>query len=266
MRPDGPRRSDLEAQSTFYERPVSEYIPAHRHARCYNLHIINITCAPSDEFGLGDKLLRACGLRSVASVALLVLLIGLAISNVLMQRLSADYEGRARYILVPDIVIHRQSSKPVLTVSPPGLTKDTEFLQRSALQASSAPPGSRNIRSAFDPASPQPVSAEDLAVIPPSFSKQPTPTSLGQSMARWDMRDEAAPGIMVQSPNAAPSSGKTSTSAPAKKTVRHAKVTSKKKGSPAEAFFRSIRRLLMPPNGDKPQKKARSATARSSSD
>lgn len=225
-----------------------------RHACCYNPHIININCAPSDDFGFGDKFLRACGLRSVASVALLVLLVGLAISNLLMQRFSADYEGRARYILVPEIVTARPASKPALAASPPAPTIEIQPLQMSGSQMSNTPLGSRKVQSAFDPASSQIVSAQDLAAVRLSLSKLPTTASFAESLAPWDTSDEAISGMTVQSP--APSSGKPeiSASARAKKAVRHAKNTRKKKSSPTEAFFRSIRRLLTPPSGDKPQK------------
>jgi len=249
-----------------------------RHACCYNFHIDKIIYAPAEEAGLSDKIFRACGLRSASSVVLLVLLIGLGVTNLLMRGLSADYERRVRYVLVPDARANRPRPIPSiggLSVAAAHHATGTQVDgSSSALDSSKGVIGKSLIGSPFDPASSQSISAETFGIrslgsdnrIEAGFGEPFDRSGSREGMPRGLSLDAPAVKFSALSPYAAkykPSAkqkGKTSAS----KTARTRKVKQKKKVSPVDAIFRSIRRILLPPEGNK-SSKARSAKARKNS-
>ncbi len=248
-----------------------------RHACCYNFHIDKIIYAPREEAGLSDKILRACGLRSASSVVLLVLLIGLGVTNLLMRGLSADYERRVRYVLVPDAHANRPRPVPSTgggSVAAPHATGTQVDGSSSPLDSSQGVIGKSLIRNPFDPASSQSISAEAFGIrslgsdnrIEAGFGEPFDRSRSREGMPRGLSLDAPAVKFSVLSPYGAkyePSAkqkGKTSAS----KTARTRKVKQKKKVSPVDALFRSIRRILLPPEGNKSSKE-RSAKARRNS-
>ncbi len=125
----------------------------------------------------------------------------------------------------------------------------------------------------FDPASSQSISAETFGIR--SFgSDNRIEAGFGEPFDRSRSREGMPRGLSLDAPvkfsvlspygaKYEPSpkqKGKTSAS----KAARTRKVKQKKKVSPVDAFFRSIRRILLPPEGNKSSKE-RSAKARRNS-
>ena len=284
LRPQSPDAPRLKTQkpfaapwANFVSAPGRTGIGRWRHACCYNFHIHKIIYAPAEEAGLSDKILRACGLRSASSVVLLVLLIGLGVTNLLMRRLSADYERRVRYVLVPDARANRPRPVPSTggrSVAAPHATGTQVDGNSSALDSSQGVFGKSLIGNPFDPASSQSISAETFGIrsfgsdnrIEAGFGEPFDRSRIREGMPRGLSLDAPAVKFSVLSPYGAkyePSAkqkGKTSAS----KTARTRKVQQQKKVSPVDALFRSIRRILLPPEGNK-SSKARSAKARRTS-
>ncbi len=251
-----------------------------RHACCYNCHIDKVIYVPEEGGALSDKILRACGLRSAASVVLLVLLIGLGVTNLLMQHLSADYDRRARYILVPDVRANRAPPGPStggLSVAAHRPTGTQVGGSSAALESSKLVIGKSVIGSPFDPASPESISAETFGIHFLGSDDQ-IEAGFGEPFDRSRSRERVPRGLSLDGPAvklsalspleaqyspSAKQKGKTSASA--SKTTRTRKVKQTKKVSPVDAFFRSIARILLPAKTDK-RSKARSAKARNSAD
>ncbi|MBA3882251.1 MAG: hypothetical protein H0X73_05900 [Chthoniobacterales bacterium] len=243
----------------------------------YNFHIDKLFYAPDEDGGLTDRILWACGLRSVASVVLLVLLVGLGITSLLMQRVSADYDRPVRYVLVPDVRPNRSSTVPSarfgLSVAASYET-GTELEENSAaLELSKSLIDSMLKGSAFDPASTRSISAGTFGIHFLSFYNRIEP-GFGEPFDRSQNRKGVPRNLSLDAPvvnfalspfgtqytSSSKEKRKPSTSA---KTARTRHVKQKKKVSPLDAFFRSIRRFLQPEDGDKPTK-ARSAKTRNS--
>ncbi len=211
---------------------------------------------------------------------LLVLLIGLGVTNLLMRGLSADYERRVRYVLVPDGRLNRVtplSATGGVSAAPhhPVVT-DVEG-SPAPLESSEPVIGKLVIASAFDPASPQSISAETFGIhslaavdrIEAGFGEPFDHSRSRESVPRGPSLDAPAVKFSALSPFGAQyalsAKQKGKRSASGSTAARSRKVKQKKTVSPVDAFFRSIARILLPAKADK-RSKARSAKARNSAD
>lgn len=195
-----------------------------------------------------------------------------------MRALSADFERRARYVLVPNARIHR----PPPVHSAGGLAVQAHQATRrqgadSSVVSDLSKPvaGKLAIGSPFDPASPQAIFAETFGIR--SFvSDYRIETGFGEPFDRSRSRGEMlrgssldAPAVKFSSLSPYPAkfepSAKQKAKSSAPKAARTRKVKQKQKTSPVDALFRSIRRILAPPQGNKPGK-SRSAKPRTSAD
>ena len=177
-------------------------------------------------------------------MVLLVLLIGLGVTNLLMRGLSADYEQRVRYVLVPDA--HANRPRPV---------PSTGGRSVAAPHATGTQAETFGIRS---------FGSDNRieAGFGEPFDRSPSREGMPQGLSL----DAPPVKFSVLSPYGAKydPSAKQKGKTPASKTARTRKVKQKKKVSPVDALFRSIRRILLPPEGNK-SSKARSAKARRTS-